>query len=370
MIKRMHQWSGALLAVGITLLAACGPMPVASPSGSVGLSRAASSAPTQTLLVMPDAGPSGILAAIDAAKRTIDVEVYMLSDGGICDALTRAAKRGVQVRALLEPQPYNPGDPNKPIPTNSVTRKKMADSGVVFRWTNKESFTYTHQKSFVVDGAVAFIMTMNLSKAAMLDNREFIIIEKDPQRVKLVQQLFDADWSYTPFDAKNLGSLVLSPVNSRSQLTSLIESAQRTLVMEIEVFFDPAIFDLLAKKMKQGVVISVLLPSPKKIDFGLQTVAELRKRGVTNVRFIQAPMIHAKLIVADGARAYIGSINPTTNSMDNNRELGIILDEPGIVSKLVQVNVADWSKGEDFPATIQTRGRTVTKAPIDFEPIF
>jgi hypothetical protein len=212
-------------------------------------------------------------------------------------------------------------------------------------------------------------MTMNLSKVAMAENREFVVVERDPQRARVVQGIFDADWSYGEIDAAHLGSFVLSPINSRSQITKLIESAKRTVAIQIEIFFDPAIFDLLAKKQKQGVAVSVLLPSPKKIDFGLQTVAELRRRGITNIRFIKKPNPHCKLIIADNQQAYIGSINLSTNSMDNNRELGVILDDASIVSQLIQINMADWSKGEAFPVgtLAKAAARPPARLPISFD---
>lgn len=37
------------------------------------------------------------------------------------------------------------------------------------------------------------------------------------------------------------------------------------------------------------------------------------------------PYLHAKVILRDGKYAYIGSHNLTTNSLDNNRELGVFL---------------------------------------------
>ncbi|MNL80459.1 cardiolipin synthetase [compost metagenome] len=53
-------------------------------------------------------------------------------------------------------------------------------------------------------------------------------------------------------------------------------------------------------------------------------------------------MLHAKLIVVDGAAAYVGSINLTTNSLNNNRELGVIVRERSIVNRLVTFSSADW----------------------------
>jgi phosphatidylserine/phosphatidylglycerophosphate/cardiolipin synthase-like enzyme len=72
--------------------------------------------------------------------------------------------------------------------------------------------------------------------------------------------------------------------------------------------------------------------------------------------------------VADSERAYIGSVNLTTNSMDKNRELGILLDDASIVSQLNQINKADWAKAEAFPTgTLPGPSRTLTRLPVSFD---
>src|SRR2546430_12414439 len=50
-----------------------------------------------------------VLATIRAAQRSIDIEMFVLSDRLVLDALIAAARHGIQVRAVLDPtQPQNP----------------------------------------------------------------------------------------------------------------------------------------------------------------------------------------------------------------------------------------------------------------------
>jgi phosphatidylserine/phosphatidylglycerophosphate/cardiolipin synthase-like enzyme len=42
--------------------------------------------------------------------------------------------------------------------------------------------------------------------------------------------------------------------------------------------------------------------------------------------------IHAKLIVADGARAFVGSQNFSTASLQYNRELGVLTADPVVIA--------------------------------------
>jgi len=45
-----------------------------------------------------------------------------------------------------------------------------------------------------------------------------------------------------------------------------------------------------------------------------------------DVRVITSPKMHAKLYLADGRRIFVGSANPTTSSLNTNRELNIALE--------------------------------------------
>jgi cardiolipin synthase A/B len=57
--------------------------------------------------------------------------------------------------------------------------------------------------------------------------------------------------------------------------------------------------------------------------------------------------IHAKTTIADAGRgtqrAYVGSINFSSASMDRNRELGVITGDPRIVDELNAVVSRDYS---------------------------
>src|SRR5205807_1087824 len=52
------------------------------------------------VLPMPDSTSYPIIAAINSATKSVDLEVYQLTDTGVTDALKLAAKRGVQVRVM------------------------------------------------------------------------------------------------------------------------------------------------------------------------------------------------------------------------------------------------------------------------------
>ena len=61
------------------------------------------------------------------------------------------------------------------------------------------------------------------------------------------------------------------------------------------------------------------------------------------------PYIHAKAIVVDGLRAYVGSINFSTNSLHNAREVGIIFQNQSAASLIDGKFNEDWTAAGDPP---------------------
>ena len=56
------------------------------------------------------------------------------------------------------------------------------------------------------------------------------------------------------------------------------------------------------------------------------------------------------MMVADGSSAFVGSENISSNSLDNNRELGLIFSDQSIIATLQTTFQQDWSASQ---ATIQ-----------------
>ncbi|HEX2282145.1 MAG TPA: phospholipase D-like domain-containing protein, partial [Thermomicrobiales bacterium] len=61
-----------------------------------------------------------------------------------------------------------------------------------------------------------------------------------------------------------------------------------------------------------------------------------------DIRLSRSLYIHAKLIVADGERAFVGSQNLSATSLDQNRELGIVVDDRVNLSRLTRTFAIDF----------------------------
>jgi cardiolipin synthase A/B len=130
-------------------------------------------------------------------------------------------------------------------------------------------------------------------------------------------------------------------VNARAELTVLIASARRSLHVEDEEMYDTASEDALIAAARRGVEVDVMLPPPSGSS-GNGDAARLLAGGV-HVRYLDAPYMHAKLLVADGTLMFVGSENFSSRSLDENREVGIVIADPQAVATIGTVYAQDWA---------------------------
>ena len=138
--------------------------------------------------------------------------------------------------------------------------------------------------------------------------------------------------------------MLVSPITSRLALSTLLASAKQTLFIETEVIDDPAMVRLLEEK-SAAVAIHIILPSFTQISANKHVAQKLIQHGIF-VKTLSSPYIHAKLIVKDGQQAYVGSLNLTTQSMDANREVGILISQQDIISRLQERFLSDWDSAQ------------------------
>lgn len=296
------------------------------------------------VIVEPNAGPNPFVDAIRGAKQSVELEMYLLTNKSVISALEEDANRGVDVRVMLEVHPYGGGSVS---PQETLDRLNAA--GVKAHAASPD-FALTHEKGMVIDHATAYIMTSNFTNAALgtgsyTKNREYDIVDTNAQDVKAIDAIFQADWNHTTASF-NDPNLVVSPVNSRSDFNALISSAKHTLLVTGEEMNDSGIEQDLVSAAQRGVKVQVILPAPSgSSDSNSGGIATIKQGGVS-VREDSRLYMHAKIIVVDGQKAFVGSENISTQSLDQNRELGIILSDSGVLNTLQQTFASDWNDSQ------------------------
>ena len=289
------------------------------------------------LITQPDAGTQPVVGLLNSAQKTIRMEMYLLTDREIIDALKGARGRGVDVRVILEAQPTGGGSGNRPAQNDLQAANVSVKAG-------NSAYRLTREKAIVVDERVALIATFNQTRLSFTSNREFGVIDANLDDVGEVVKVFDADWQRVAPTVVN-PNLVWSPVNARQRLTALIDEAKQSLDIETDEMQDRAMEDHLIVALQRGVTVRVVMsPAPSGNDANAVGQERITRGGV-QLRFVKTPYIHAQIIIADNARTFVGSQNISTASLDSNRELGILLVDPRVIQVLSETFAHDWNIG-------------------------
>ncbi len=304
--------------------------------------RRSGSAGSLRVLTEPTAGIGPVYRLINGARSSVDLSMYELVDTVAEQDLAAAARRGVDVRVIL--------DQYLEKSRNTAAFRYLASHGVHVRW-GPASVIY-HQKTLTVDDATSLIMTGNLVTEYYSDTRDFTVIDTDRADVQAIVTTFDADFAGRSVDPPDGADLVWSPTNAQSSVLAVINGATRTLAVENEEMDDPAVTAALAAAARRGVDVTVTMTADSEWD---QAFNELARAGV-HIRLYpddsSALYIHAKALVADAKlasrRVLVGSQNFSVASLDYNRELGVLTRDLVVVAPIAATLASDYAHARPY----------------------
>lgn len=141
------------------------------------------------LLVAPENGKDRLLALIASARKEILVESMQLAEREVRAALAARKAAGVTVRVLL-------ADPSW-IDANADAATFLGQNAIPTRHLRAPS---VHVKAIVVDGARAYVGSLNFSFTSLEKNREVGLIVDEAANVARAADTFEKDWAAaTPF---------------------------------------------------------------------------------------------------------------------------------------------------------------------------
>ncbi len=310
---------------------------------------------------------AAMLADIAAARRTVQFETYTLAYSPVGErflaALTEAARRGVQVRVLVDAF----GSFNLPDSFWDPLRRAGGDC----RWFNPltlRRLTFRdHRKLLVCDDAVAFVGGFNIAAEYEGDGvvrgwRDVGLRLTGPLVGSLAasfDELFERhDFEHPPFTR-------LRPATTRRSLVCADgevllngpgrgpNAFKRALLRDLEAARDVQIVAAyflpigrlrraLARTARRGARLELVLAGKSDVWLSqLATRALYRRLLIAGaaIHEYQPQVLHSKLIVVDGA-VYVGSANLDPRSLHINYELMLRLTQPAVVAEARDI-VAD-----------------------------
>jgi cardiolipin synthase len=304
-------------------------------------------------------------AAIREARMTVNLESYIFKDDKagkiIADALMDAARRGVEVRVLVD------GTGSKFSGGLLERMRKAGVKATMFRpirlWTLHKIARRTHRKILVVDGNISFTGGFCIADAWLGDARnpkewrDMMVRATGPVSAQM-QSIFSEDWTFTtgeilagdkfypkiaPAGEVTAQAIKISHGDSSSLAAMLyyvtIESARKSIHIQ-NAYFVPnrQIREALIQAARRGVDVRIMVPG-RHMDEPLVRMAsrlhygELLRSGVRIFEYSRT-MMHNKDSVIDGVFSMVGSINFDARSLHENAEESLAFYDRGFGARL------------------------------------
>ena len=333
------------------------------------------------------------LDAIRGAQRKIFFEHYIVANDEIgrefVAALVERARAGVRVYAIHDWF----GDLG--VATSKLWRP-LAQAGGVVRCFNPPRLdspfgwlTRDHRKLIVVDGEVAFVSGLCVSRKWVGDPGRGIEAWRDTgielrgPAVADVEEAFNQVWTVTgapldpaeltgPADIPIAGEVtlrVLATIPSMAglyRLDQLIAAmATRTLWLTDPYFLGVAPYvQALRAAALDGVDVRLLVPGTSDVPWvSRASRAGYRSLLDAGIRVFEwnGPMLHAKTAVADARWARVGSSNLNLASWIGNYELDVAIEDIGIAERMARMYEDDLQHATEIVLDAQRRVRVTHK---------
>lgn len=272
-----------------------------------------------------------IIDKIHNAQNEILLEVYMLTHKDIQKALIEAKKRGVHVKVILEKNPY------KAYNLNNSAYKLLSSNGVNVVWSSPENYSLNHSKLLIIDD-LSIISTGNFTHSTFTKNRDFFVFSYDDQLTKTLKNIFMLDYSWDKGSFYHT-NIFTSPDNSRNRIEWLIKNAQSSLELYFPYTQDRNLKELLIQQANKSIDISLIIDQ-KSLESDAEDISDFQKAGI-KVSIMKKPSLHAKAVLSDKKILYIGSINFSHYSLDENREIGLLIKNPDVIKNFLSIFNSD-----------------------------
>lgn len=291
------------------------------------------------LIVQPEDGVVAVVNGIRSAKKSLDMPIFRLDHIEIDKAIKSAVKRGVIVRTLIA---HTAGGGEKGL--RKLEQRLLATGATVSR--TADNLLRYHNKLMIVDGRTLYVLGFNYTHLDIDRSRSFGVVTSQRRLVQEALKLFEADFNRKEYSPGNK-SLVVSPENARTELAALLKGAKKQLLIYEMRITDNSMIRILKERAKAGVEIRIL--------------GKLEKKDVTALVEKYPGKLHARVIIADGRKAFVGSQSLRRLELDDRREVGVIFTDPGVVKQLVSVFESDWSMTETGKEDARENGKEKKK---------
>jgi phosphatidylserine/phosphatidylglycerophosphate/cardiolipin synthase-like enzyme len=333
-----------------------------------------------TTFASPDNSHDTLWHFLNGAKESIYVEIFGINNPYLLNLIheIHSAKPTLDMKFLIGWNSIGYYSENKFVANN------LTLLGYPVKWTSDTEFSYAHQKFVIIDNKTTIVQAGNWAKTSFPEdgnkaNREWNIAMTDTQVTQYFRNVFDYDWNNgivydagvhgtgspltwtessstypRPFATDGVFSgpmnvtPIFSPDTSLQGILYCINAAQVSLDIQIPYFTNwnqsgsvEQILDAIVAAKNRGVTVRVI----SEEDYDYEEVSQLfHQHNIPIVwqdtRWFTA--LHNKGIIVDGRIVLVSSINYSDNSIEDNREAGVIIENQDVAQWYLDIFDYDW----------------------------
>lgn len=340
--------------------------------------------PAETDLHQPLRPPAPLWAEVFAgASKTIDIEQFYLAEqpGEVLDSvlagLEKAARRGVQVRVLVEEKMRKQSQPTLDrLAQWPNTQVRVLNWGLLDPGPERKAGGIIHAKFWVVDGKLGYLGSQNFDWRSLSHIHELGVLIRDSHIASQLQAIFDHDWQAqakqqakeatpalppTAAERNDIGYLLASPRpwlpagvgESEAELVRLIDGSKQSVRVQVMKYsplrhgghsFYAPIDNALRRAAARGVKVELLVAdwnTDRPAIAWLQSLG--RVPGVT-IKLVTIPpakrgpipyarVIHSKYAVFDDTTLWVGTSNWEGGYLDESRNVELVIGAAEVVKQ-------------------------------------
>ena len=328
------------------------------------------------------------------AKKSIDIEEFYFSNlttevlEPVIQSIIDAGNRGVNVRVISDSRFYST------YPETLDRLKNSKNISVRIIDFGKLDGGIMHAKYFIVDNEQVFLGSQNFDWRSLEHIHEIGVRIKNIETARIYTDLFDLDWQLAEKNDPNLiqtllvnkqydvpitlsessdENIIFTPVYSptgmipdpnlwdEKRMIDMIDSAKKEIVMQVLTYspeirngyfpdFDNALRRAASRGVKVKMIVSDWAKRKPQIYFlkslGVIPNIEVKLSTIppwSGGHISYARVEHCKYLVADSEHSWVGSSNWEKSYFFNTRNIGVIIDNSQISSRLQQIFMKDWN---------------------------
>jgi phosphatidylserine/phosphatidylglycerophosphate/cardiolipin synthase-like enzyme len=278
-----------------------------------------------------------LVAAIDAARLSVDVASYSFSLNSVRNALLRAHERGATVRVVMETSNMDRSDP-----------QILIEAGIPVVGDNRDGLM--HDKFIVIDKSEVWMGSMNFTDGgAYEDNNNLMRIHSTKiaeNYLKEFEEMFSENRfgedvvPETPnpiimIDETRIDTYFSPDDGVLSALIPVLQSAQESIYFLAYSFTSNQLGEIVRQKAEADVTIAGVMDD-EQIRSNQGTEFDPFRQADLNVRIDGIDgLMHHKVFIVDEKIVVMGSYNFSQNAEQRNDENILIIYDPVIAEQFL-----------------------------------